>query len=80
MSGKRFQLRSTSKYAIGQKVWMIRNNKVIEGEIRSIKLKELVMSYQGTFPEPEFSYWIADSGDWNEKHLYPSKEELLTSL
>lgn len=80
MSGKRFQLRSTSKYATGQKVWMIRHNKVVEGEIRSIRLKEITMSFQGTFPDPEFLYYIDQYGDWNENDLFPSKEELLKSL
>jgi hypothetical protein len=77
---RKFNLDVTSKYGIEQIVFFMRHNKIESGEIRCIRLEEILMDFQGKVDEPKFLYSLKDKGDFWERELYPSKEALLRSL
>jgi hypothetical protein len=68
----------TTKFNVQQKVWRLKNNKAIEGEVQSIE----VNAYSNESPIIE--YWIdrvnIDGNRYKEKDLFASREELIASL
>ena len=64
-----------SKYSIGDKVWMITDNKIDTFEIQGVMINV-------TSPENvNITYQFGDSVfGYPENKLFPSKEELLKSL
>ena len=68
------------KYQLGQKVWIIDGNKVVEREIKAIAVngyKKIVYSFE----EAGDGYdYYERSINIQENKLFPTKEELIKSL
>jgi hypothetical protein len=75
---KKIKMNITTKFNVQQKVWRLKNNKAIEGEVQSIE----VNAYSNESPIIE--YWIdrvnIDGNRYKEKDLFASREELIASL
>lgn len=76
-------MRHETKYNIGDKVWIIYHNKVIECEIMSIRIcayKSILNNYEKVIKE---NYELFSGKEYITRELdliYQSKDELLKSL
>lgn len=72
-----------TKYDIGQEVWYMENNKAYSRIVTAIRVtsygKINIIEY-GYQNHPECGDERTHYLEYNERHLYPSKEELLKSL
>lgn len=68
------------KYQIGDKVWVIQNNKVTKGIITGIAIDK-TFSFDGSGTHYiTYSLDFGNGGDHRESVLYPTKESLIASL
>ena len=73
-----------TKYNIGDRVWVIMNDRVAHAIIEAIEISvgKALCSEDGKLSISEYKYkYSVGYGNWyNESLLFPTKEELLKSL
>lgn len=67
-----------TKYNIGDLVFRMTNNKVVEMQVRKIRID--AEDRGDAPPELIFSYTLDDNQSHKESYLFPTRESLLQSL
>lgn len=71
------------KYSLGQKLWVMANNRLIEAECSTIFLRiDYKPGEWALTNEPQFrvTYHLGAHGNYEESSVFASKTELLASL
>lgn len=68
-----------TKYDIGQDVWFIKDNHLYRYPIHSLKAYSIDYVGEGKYID-KIIYCISSFGEYNEKDLYLTKEDLIEAI